>query len=194
MNGRACRTGGSFGGVHEAGTGRVRDADMRHKARTEKGFLAGKGAVDELIDDHEITGGHVFAEGPAGGNAKDIGHGEHFQRSDIGAVVHRRWCLNVAASVARQEHHLDPIERACQQVIRRHPPWRFHRHPVAVFQSVDVVNARSADDPDFCLHDPPFCNLWLLCCPAERCSASPKPVPPSQHMGAERASGFTFRR
>ena len=36
VNGRACRTRCGLGCVHEAGAGRVRDADMRHKARTKE--------------------------------------------------------------------------------------------------------------------------------------------------------------
>ncbi len=61
---------------------------MRHATRAEKAFGPGKGAVDELIHNHEVARRHLFAERPAGADADHIGDAQPFQRVDVGAVGH----------------------------------------------------------------------------------------------------------
>jgi len=92
--------GGAIAGIGKPRAGRVRDTYMRHAARPEERFLAREGAVDELIDNHEIARRHFLAERPAGGNGDQVGHPQPLHRVDIGAVGHRGGAVHMAAAVA----------------------------------------------------------------------------------------------
>ena len=52
----------AFDMIAQAATDRMRHGDMRHHAGPEKTFLAGKGAVDELVNQDEGAGRQLFFE------------------------------------------------------------------------------------------------------------------------------------
>mgnify|MGYP003116330012 CR=1 FL=1 len=62
MQGDTGGAGGVCTGSAQMRAGRVREADMGDAAGAEEAFFAGKGPVDELIDEHEIARCHVFAK------------------------------------------------------------------------------------------------------------------------------------
>src|SRR5438874_724214 len=53
-------------GIADPAADRSRHRDMRDAARSEKTFVAGEGAVDELIDEDEIARSQVFAQAADG--------------------------------------------------------------------------------------------------------------------------------
>ena len=144
------------------------DRDMRHAAGAEKAFLAGHGAVDELIDDHEIPRCHFLAERPAGGNAYHIRTAQSLKRVDIRAVGDRGRRMHMPPAMARQKDHGDPVQRSGQHLIRRRAPRSLNRDPIGILKPVDVVNAGAADHGDFRIcHGGSLCLGWLPVRPKE---------------------------
>ena len=56
--------------------------------------------------------------------------------------------MDVAAAVARQEHHVDARELAEQKLVRRFAPRAVDALPARVLQTLDVVDAAAADDAE----------------------------------------------
>lgn len=98
----------------------------------EEGVLAVVGAVNELVDQHDIAGLDLRPQRADGADANDKLHAKalicwggrgmrysgqerpmqcssasHLQAEDVGAVVHLRGVVRVALAVARQEGDLD---------------------------------------------------------------------------------------
>ena len=76
---------------------------MRGDAVAEEALLAREGAVDELVDDHELARRQVLAQRSDGRDRDDVGDARALQRVDIGAVVDARRREPVAAPVTRKE-------------------------------------------------------------------------------------------
>ena len=83
----ALRLGRRVEPVDKTGADRVGHRDMRDAARSEEALLAGKGAVDELVDKNEAARRQLLAEGATGRNRDEVGNAGPLQRVDIGAVV-----------------------------------------------------------------------------------------------------------
>ena len=60
--------------------------------------------------------------------------------------------------MARQEGHLDTVQTAGQDSIRWRAPRAFAVDPGGLLQPVHIVDARTADNSDFRLHDLPCRN------------------------------------
>ena len=127
---------------------------MGDAAGAEEAFLAGKGPVDKLIDEHEIARCHLFAERPAGGDRDKIGHTQPLQRVDIGAVGHRGGGVDMAAPVTRQEGHFDAIQMPRQHRVGGGAEGAVDPDPLRAFQPLDLIDARAAEYADHALHDP----------------------------------------
>ena len=134
--------------ARQPGADRVGHGDMRHKAGAEEAFLARNRAVDELVGHHESARRQLFAQRAAGGDRDEIGHAHALEGIDVGAVVDGGRRLDVAAAVARQEHHVDAVEGAGQKLVGRRAERALHRLPLRVFQAGDLVDARTADDAE----------------------------------------------
>ncbi len=63
--------------------------DVGDQPLTEKALLAREGAVNELVDHHEVTGRQVLAQRAAGRERQDIGDAGALQGIDVGPVVDR---------------------------------------------------------------------------------------------------------
>jgi hypothetical protein len=78
--------------VHRPGepiAGRLRHRDVRHQPLAEEALVAGEGAVDELVDHHEMAGRQVLAQRAAGRQRQDVGDADPLQGVDVGAVIDR---------------------------------------------------------------------------------------------------------
>ena len=152
----SCIGCGSETRLGQTRAGGMRNGHMGHASCSEKGFFPRKGAVDELIHDHEIPRRHMLSERSAGRNRDHVGCPQTLERVDIGTVGHRSRRMFVPPAVARQKGHFHTVERAGQNLVRGISPGGFHRNPFGPFQTVDIINARSADHRDhrllFCAH------------------------------------------
>jgi hypothetical protein len=120
---------------------------MRHAAFAEEAFLAGEGAVDELVDDDERARRQLFTERTARRHRHQVGHAAALQDVDVGAVVDVRWRHPVAAAMARQEHNRKAADLATAHLVRRRAPWAVHTLPAGIVH-VDVIDARATDDAE----------------------------------------------
>lgn len=62
-----------------------------------------KGAVNELVNDDEVAGGHIFFATAASADAYKVRHAQPLHRVDIRAVRNSCRAVNMAAPVARQK-------------------------------------------------------------------------------------------
>ena len=141
MHGDALCPRGHGTGRAKAGAGGMGQADMRDTTRAEEGFLAGKGAVDELVDNHEVARGIGLAEGSAGRDRDHVGHAKALHRINIGAVGHVGGGMDMAAPVAGKEGHRDAVKAPDQHLVRGRAPGGCHLDPACAFQPVDLVQA-----------------------------------------------------
>jgi len=143
--GRAARDGER---VADPAAHRVRHRHMRDATRSEKALFAGKGAVDELVDQHEIAGREILAQAADRRQRDDVGHAAALQRVDIGAEIDAGRRQGVAAPVSRQEYDRLPAESAKAELVgglaerARHPP------PRDVGEPVDLIEPAAADNAD----------------------------------------------
>src|SRR5262249_8800392 len=97
-----------------------------------------------------------------------IGAAGALQRIDIGAIIDAARRNLMPAPVPGQEHDLDAIELAAEELIGRRAPWRVDRLPGAG-DAWNVVQSRAADDAE-----PPFghgVSLWTEAPACNRASA-----------------------
>ena len=101
---------------------RIGHRHVRHAARPEEAFLAREGAVDELVDQHEMPGRELLLQRAAGRDRHQVGDARPLQGVDVGAVVDGRGRHLVAAAVARQEADRQPVELGEQDLVGRRRP------------------------------------------------------------------------
>ena len=145
---QAERRGRRLQRVAEARADRVAHGDMGDAALAEEAFLACEAAVDELVDDDEMTGRQILAQAADRRQRDHFGAAEPLQRVDIGAVVQMAGRERMAAAVTRQEHAAHAGEAAFQQRVGRVAPGRRHAAPHFLLQPVHVIQAGAADDAD----------------------------------------------
>jgi len=93
---------------------------MRHNAVAEKRVRPRLiGAVEKLIDDHQITRMQIAFQRSHGGHRDDPFDLQHFHPIDIGAAVHLCGRQAMALAVTRQKHHLVPFQPSGEVFIRR---------------------------------------------------------------------------
>ena len=127
----------------------MRERDVRHDAAAEKRvFRTALGAVEELVNQHDVARLVFFLQRADGADADDPGDAEFFHRPDVGAMIQFAGQDAVAAAVPRQENHVAPGEFAGEQIVRGRAKGRFDLHPFLVGEAFDVVKAGAADDAD----------------------------------------------
>src|SRR5262249_14311911 len=85
----------------EPRTDGMRHRDMRDAAAPEEAFLPREGAVDELVDDHELARRQLLLEAADGRERQDVGDAGALQRVDIGAEIDLARRDGMTAAVAR---------------------------------------------------------------------------------------------
>ena len=149
----------------------MRHRHMRHAACAEEGVGAMIGAVDELIDQHEGAGRQLFLEGAAGRQRDKVGDPRPLERVNIGAVVDVGGREPVALVVARQEHDGEPVDAAHAERRRGLAPWAFDALLAHVLEARQIVDARTADDPQYRFrHVVPPVPSWVRDAPFGRSS------------------------
>ncbi len=123
----------------------MRHRHMRDEAFAEEALFPREGPVDELVDQHEMTGGEVFLQRPDGRKRQDVGNAAAFHSVDIGAEIDATGRVNMAAPVPRQEEYPGIAEYTAKDGVRRRPPGAFHVDPLGILQPVDVIEATAAD-------------------------------------------------
>ncbi len=121
---------------------------MGDAAGTEKAFRAGKGAVDELIDDDEVARHQILAQAADRRERDDVGDAAALQRVDIGAEIDLRRRQEMPAPVPRHEHDPLSAEDAEAEFVRGLPERALDPPPGDIGQPVDLVEAAAPDDAD----------------------------------------------
>ena len=106
-----------------------------------------------LVDDDEISGGEILAEGTDGGDGEDVGAADAFQGVDVGPVGDGRGIMDVAPSVAGQKGDGEAIQAADQHLVRWLAPGGLDLDPSRAFQPVDLIDPRSSDHAEHGLHE-----------------------------------------
>ena len=111
---------------------------MRDEAVAEEALLTREGAVDELVDQHEVAGRQFLAERAAGRDRDEIGDAGALHRVDVGAVVDAGGRELVAAAVTRQEADRQAStwsgDLREQDLVGRRAPRARHRLPARVLK------------------------------------------------------------
>ena len=82
------RLGRSVEGVRQAVANRIGKTDMRHHPVAKKSILTNPLCpVDELVRDHNVTGGDRLLQASDGGNGDNSLHAQLLHAVDIGPVV-----------------------------------------------------------------------------------------------------------
>src|SRR5262245_25108337 len=81
-------------------------------------------------------------------DAENPRHAELFHRPHVGAVIQLAGQDAMAASVAREKHHVAPGEPAGEELIAGRAERSFDRNPFLVREPFDVVKPAAADDAD----------------------------------------------
>ena len=55
----------------------------------------------------------------------------------------------MSTAMARQKGDVDAVQAACENLVRRHAERRFHRYPLSILNTVNLVDPRSTDDSKF---------------------------------------------
>ena len=97
----------------------IGQADVADHAVAKKGRLAVKGAVDELIGDHDVTGDDLFLHTADGADGDDAFHPQLLHGEDVGAVVDVRRRDAVPDTVTRQKRHAGALQFAHDDFVRR---------------------------------------------------------------------------
>ncbi len=121
---------------------------MRDEAIVEEGRGAPLGVVDELVDSDEAAGWQLLAQRTDRRDRENVGAPRAFERIDIGARVELPGQYAVSAAMAREEADLDMADPSAEDFIGRLAPRRVHRDPLLVFQRLDGVETRTADNAD----------------------------------------------
>jgi len=121
---------------------------MRDQAGAEEARRAMHGPVDELLDHHEVPGRQILLERADRRDRQDVGHARALERIDIGAEIELGRRDGMTAAMARQEDEIDRADPPEQQLVRRRAPGRIDAAPLGIFQPIDRIEPRSADDPD----------------------------------------------
>src|SRR2546426_8450805 len=102
--------------------------------------------VDKLVWDDQMAGMNLFPHAAHGTHRNDPLHPEGFEAVDIGSKIDRRRWQTMAPTMARQKHHLAPVEGAQDIGIRGWSKRRGHRDFAYVLQSRHGVEATTPDD------------------------------------------------
>ncbi len=125
---------------------RVRHRHVRDAALAEEALLAREGAVDELVDEHEVAGRELILQRAAGGDGHEVGDAGALQCVDVGAVVDVRRRDAMPAPVARQEAERQAVDLGEQDLVGRLAPRARDLLPVRVLDARQIVETAAADD------------------------------------------------
>ncbi len=128
---------------------RIGEGDVRDNAAAEKRVRGGLlGAVDELVDQHDVARPVFLLERANGADADDPVDAELFHRPDVGAVVQLGREEAMTAAVAREKDDIAPRETAGEEVVGGRAEGRPDLHPFLLGEALDVIEAAAADDAD----------------------------------------------
>ena len=130
----------------DAGADRVGELHVRHASPTEEGVGTMARAIDELVDDDEVTGRDVLAHRADGGDRDDVRDAQGLHAPDVRAVIDLGRRPAMATSVTRQEHHAHAVERALDVGIARISEGRREGDLFDVLQTIHRVQTGAAED------------------------------------------------
>ena len=107
-----------------------------------------KGAVDELVGDHEVGGLVLFLERADGGDGEDALDAELLEGVDVGAEVQLRGQNAVAAAVAGEEGDLAAFQFAEDEGVGWVAEWRLDALFMNIGESGHGIKPAAADDAD----------------------------------------------
>src|SRR6516162_5018334 len=111
-------------------------------------LITAPGAVQELVNQHDVTGLVFFLQRTDGADADDPGHTELLHRPNIGAMVQLARQDAMAAPVSCQKNDIAPGQFARQQIIGGWSERRPDPDPFLAGESLEVVKSGAADDAD----------------------------------------------
>jgi hypothetical protein len=128
----------------------IGERDVRDDAASEKCMIAGLfGAVEKLVDEHDVARLVFFLQRADGADADDPRDAEFFHRPDIRAMVQFARQNFVAAPVSRQENDFAPGNFSGEKIIRRRAEGRFDFHPFLVGEAFNVVKSGATNNSNF---------------------------------------------
>jgi hypothetical protein len=131
----------------QVGAEGVGHRDVDHQAVAEEGVGAlALGGVDELIGHHDVAGGELLAQAPAGADGDDPLHPEGFQGIDVGAAVDLAGGDPMTAPMAGEESHPPPLQRPDDDGVAGIPEGRRDPHLLHVPQGFHLIEAAAPDD------------------------------------------------
>jgi hypothetical protein len=111
-------------------------------------FKTALGAVEELVNEHNVTGPVFFLQGTHGTDADKPGDAEFFHRPEIGAMIEFAGKDAVAAAMSGQKNDLASGQSAGEQIVRGRSKRGLDFDPFLAGESIKMVKAGAADDAD----------------------------------------------
>src|SRR5664279_2987936 len=125
----------------------MRERDMGYDAAPEEGVVRRLlGAVEELINDDDVTRLVFFLQRADGADADDPLNAKLFHGPDVGPMVQFARQNPMTASMAREKNHVTPGKFAGEQIVGGIAERRFDLHPFLVGEAFKVVKSGAADD------------------------------------------------
>ncbi len=90
---------------------------MDDHSGAEEALFTREGAVDELVDDHELTRRQILAQGPDRRNGDNVGAAGALERIHIGARIDVRRRQSMSASVAGKKDKVHSADPTGQQLV-----------------------------------------------------------------------------
>jgi len=86
---------------------RIGQRNVNHQAVSEKRLGALEGTIDKLIRYHQLARMNFLFQTARGGYRNQMRHAELLHPENVGAKMYFRWQQSMAATVTREENHLD---------------------------------------------------------------------------------------
>jgi hypothetical protein len=126
----------------------IAERDVRDDPAAEERSRPRDGAVDELVDQHQVSGSDLFPHRPDGAHRDEPRHAQLLHAEDVGARVHLGGREAVSLPVPRQEDHLLLAELSQEVLVAGLAEWRADALAAHAGQPRQVVQPRPADHPD----------------------------------------------
>ena len=126
----------------------MRQRHVRHQTLAEEGGFPLEGAIQELVDQHEVAGRQILAQRADGRDGEDLRDARPLKHVDVGTEVQVAGGEHVATAVTRQEDQPLPVELSAQQRVGRLAERGGNLPPFPLLQPFDVVDTTTANDAD----------------------------------------------
>src|ERR1041385_4475403 len=121
--------------------------DVRHDAAPKESVIqALLGAIDKLIDEHNVARTIPGLQRTDGAHTDDPVDAELFHGPDIGAMIELGWKQPMSSGVAWQEDDIASIQLPGQELVGRSTERRLNVDPFLAGEAFDLIQAASADD------------------------------------------------